>query len=242
MKNDSYSYLIVGNGKLSKHFQYLFSLKNISFKLWFRGSNESFELLCNEVEKILVLIKDDEIINFIEANKLLVDQKKIWIHCSGILSTSLAESAHPLMTFTDQLYEQTIYDTIPFITEKNRLTFNDLFPDLNNPNYQINTDDKILYHAFCVMSGNFTTILWKSFFEFLTLKDIPQSTAYTYLDSIIYNLKNDNSPLTGPIQRNDVNTIYQHLEALENHPLRNVYISFLEAYDQMKSERLLENN
>lgn len=242
MKNNSYSYLIVGNGKLSKHFQYLFAIKKISFKLWFRGSNESFESLCNEAEKILVLIKDDEILNFIEANKPSLDQNKIWIHCSGMLSTPLAESAHPLMTFTEILYDSEVYDSIPFITEKNRLTFEELFPDLNNPNYQIDSNDKILYHAFSVMSGNFTTILWQSFFDFLISKEIPQSVAYNYLDGIVNNLKNEKTPLTGPIQRNDVNTIFKHLESLENNPLRNVYISFLEAYDQMKSEGTLENN
>jgi predicted short-subunit dehydrogenase-like oxidoreductase (DUF2520 family) len=242
MKNNSYSYLIVGNGKLSKHFQYLFANKNISFKLWFRGSNESFESVCIEAEKILVLIKDDEILSFIEENKPLVDQKKIWIHCSGMLSTPLAESAHPLMTFNEKLFDSKEYDSIPFITEKNRSTFLELFPDLINPNFQIDSNDKILYHAFSVMSGNFTTILWKSFFNFLASRDIPHSTAYNYLNRIVNNLQNDNSPLTGPIQRNDVNTIYKHLEALENNPFRNVYISFLEVYDQMKSEMILENN
>ncbi|MBK7229252.1 MAG: DUF2520 domain-containing protein [Ignavibacteriales bacterium] len=242
MKNNSYSYLIVGNGKFSKHFQYLFAIKSISFKLWFRGSKESFESLCNEAEKILVLIKDDEIINFIEANRQFVDQPIIWIHCSGMISTPLAESAHPLMTFTDKLYEPQIYNSIPFITEKNRLSFKELFPDLNNPNFQIESQDKILYHAFSVMSGNFTTILWQCFFDFLTSRNIPQAIAYTYLDRIIHNLKDDNSPLTGPIQRKDVNTIYKHLEALENNPFRNVYISFLEAYDQIKTGAEIENN
>lgn len=242
MKNNSYSYLIVGNGKLSKHFQYLFTIKNISFKIWFRGSKESFKSLCDEAEKILVLVKDDEIINFIEENKQFVDQSKIWIHCSGMISTPLAESAHPLMTFTDKLYEPSIYDSIPFFTEKNRLAFNELFPLLNNPNYQIDPQDKILYHAFSVMSGNFTTILWQSFFEFLISRDIPQAITYTYLNGITQSLRNESSPLTGPIQRKDVNTIYKHLEALENHPLRDVYISFLEAYDRIKSEVTSENN
>jgi predicted short-subunit dehydrogenase-like oxidoreductase (DUF2520 family) len=242
MKNNSYSYLIVGNGKLSKHFQYLFSIKKISFKIWFRGSNESFESLCNEAEKIIVLIKDDEIVNFIETHKPLVDQNKIWIHCSGMLSTPLAESAHPLMTFTEKLYESEVYDSIPFITEKNRPSFRELFRDLNNPNSKIDSKDKILYHAYSVMSGNFTTILWQSFFDFLISKEIPQSIAYNYLDDIVHNLKNEKTPLTGPFKRNDVNTIYKHLEALENNPLRHVYISILEAYNQMKSERKFENN
>lgn len=189
MKNDKSSYLIVGNGNLSKHIQHLFTLKSISFKLWFRGSNKSFESLCNEAEKILVLIKDDEIINFIETYKPLVDQKLIWIHCSGALSTPMAESVHPLMTFNEELYDSEMYDSIPIITENNRPTFKELFPELINPNFQIDSSDKILYHAFSVMSGNFTSILWKSFFNFLTAKNIPQSTAYTYLDGIINNLK-----------------------------------------------------
>lgn len=72
-----------------------------------------------------------------------------------MLSTNLAESAHPLMTFPDNLYDLDVYEKIPFITERNRKSFKELFPKLNNPSFEIDPEDKILYHAYFVMSWEF---------------------------------------------------------------------------------------
>jgi len=240
--NIQYSYLIVGNGKLSKHFQNYFSLKNISYKVWTRSSEEAFQSIGQYAGSILVLIKDDELQNFIESNHKKLSTYKTWIHCSGMLSTSLAESVHPLMTFTDELYDLKNYESICFITEKGRKSFKELFPELKNSNYQIESSEKTLYHAFCVLSGNFTTMIWQFFFDYLKSKNLPESAAYLYLTAVTDNLKINSAPLTGPVQRNDNNTIKKHLESLSNHPVKNIYISFLEAYNKMKKEQVIENN
>lgn len=241
-KNQRYSYLIAGNGRLSKHFQKYFSLKNISFKVWSRSSEEPFQSISQSAKSILVLIKDDEIQNFLDDNYKKLSNDKIWIHCSGMLSTDLAESAHPLMSFTEELYSLKKYESITFITEKGRKSFSALFPQLNNTSYQIESGEKTLYHAFCVLSGNFTTMIWQFFFDYLKSKNIPESAAYLYLDTITDNLKNNSTPLTGPIQRNDKVTIQKHLESLSDHPVKNIYIAFLEAYDKMNKEKIIEND
>jgi len=240
--SDKYSYLIVGNGRLSKHFQRYFNLKNISFKIWTRNTKESLQSFGQNTGNVLVLIKDDEIKNFLESNSNTFTEEKNLIHCSGMLSTPLAESAHPLMTFTDELYTLQKYETITFITEKGRKSFNELFPELKNPSYEIEAIEKTLYHAYCVLSGNFTTIMWQFFFDYLNSRNIPESAAFPYLSAISENLMKDVQPLSGPIMRNDTKTIYNHLNVLEDHPLKNVYISFLEAYDKMKKGNMLENN
>ncbi len=241
-KNKQYSYLIVGNGRLSKHFQHYFSLKNISYRVWTRSSEDSFQSMGQSAKSILVLIKDDEIQNFLENNCNKLSESKTWIHCSGMLSTNLAESAHPLMSFTEELYSLEKYEAITFITEKGKKSFSELFPQLNNPNYQIESSEKTLYHAFCVLSGSFTTIIWQFFFDYLKSKNIPESAAYLYLETITENLKTNSAPLTGPIQRNDKSTIQKHLESLNDHPVKNIYIAFLEAYDKMNKEKIIENN
>jgi len=240
--SDKYSYLIVGNGRLSKHFQHYFQLKNISFKVWTRNSDESLQSYEKNAESILILIKDDEILNFLKDYSDTFSKSKNLIHCSGLLSTPLAESAHPLMTFADELYSLEKYESINFITEKGRLSFNELFPDLNNLSYAIESSEKTLYHAYCVLSGNFTSIMWKFFFDYLKSNNIPGAAAFPYLIATTENLMKASQPLSGPLIRNDSNTIYSHLEALENHPLRNLYISFLEAYDQIKNEKRNEDN
>lgn len=242
LKNKQYSYLIVGNGKLSKHFRHYFNLKNISYLIWTRKSKESFESISKHVARILVLIKDDEIQKFISTNQDKVTKDKIWIHCSGMLSTPLADSSHPLMTFTDELYDLVIYENISFITEKGRKNFKELFPDLANPHYEIESDKKILYHAYCVLSGNFTTIMWQFFFDFLEKNNIPKTAAYPYLSATTENLINLTTPLTGPIQRNDINVISEHLKSLNNLPLKNVYESLLIAYSKWNKEHTIENN
>ena len=240
--SDKYSYLIVGNGRLSKHFQHYFQLTNISYKVWTRNSDESLQSYEKNAESILILIKDDEILNFLKDYSDTFSKNKNLIHCSGLLSTPLAESAHPLMTFADELYSLEKYESITFITEKGRKSFNDLFPELNNSAYTIESSVKTLYHAYCVLSGNFTTLIWKFFFDYLKSNNIPSSAAYSYLVATTENLRKTSQPLSGPLIRNDTNTIFNHLEALENHPLRNLYISFLEAYDHMKNETFDENN
>lgn len=240
--NNQYSYLIAGNGKLSKHFQHYFSLLGISFKVWTRQLTVSFDSLAQYAESILILIKDDEIENFLQQFKTKTLEPKNWIHCSGMLSTPLAESAHPLMTFTDELYALKKYESITFITEKGRKIFSELFPQLKNPNYEIESGEKTLYHAFCVLSGNFTTLMWHFFFDYLKSKNIPEKAAHLYLRTITENLISKSDPLSGPIQRNDINTINKHLESLNGHPLKNIYISFLETYDKMIKEKMLEND
>lgn len=116
------------------------------------------------LKKILVLIKDDEIEKFISEKKSGILQDKIFVHFSGLLSIPDAESVHPLITFGENLYDPVTYSKITFITEAGRKSFRELFPELSNPSFQIPAEHKALYHAYCVMSGNFTTILWKSFF------------------------------------------------------------------------------
>lgn len=238
--NFRYSYLIVGNGKLSKHFQRYFSLKNISFSVIDRNTIRNFSLLSSLSQKILVLINDDQIEDFILTHKNETEKGKLWIHCSGALSLDSAESAHPLMTFTNELYDLATYEKIPFIVEEGKKSFNELFPQLNNPAYSIKSEDKILYHTLCVVCGNFTTILWKYFFEFLKSKGIPQDAAYEFLRFTSSNLMLSNDPLTGPIKRNDKKIIESHLRALDGLVLKDVYMAMLELYDEMNKEKQFE--
>jgi hypothetical protein len=84
--------------------------------------------------------------------------------------------------------------------------------------------------------------MWQFFFDFLKSNNIPSSAAFPYLIATTENLMKTLQPLSGPLIRNDSNTISKHLEVLENHPLKNLYLSFLEAYDHMKKENQYEDN
>ncbi|AFH47778.1 Hypothetical protein IALB_0064 [Ignavibacterium album JCM 16511] len=208
--------------------------------VWTRSSSESFDRLARQSEKVLVLIKDDEIGKFIFEKKSGVLKNKIFIHFSGLLSLPDAESAHPLITFGENLYDPETYSKITFITEAGRKSFRELFPELSNTSFQIPAEQKALYHAFCVMSGNFTTILWQSFFDYLNKLSIPKESSYLYLQKIAENIATSDNPLTGPLQRKDIKTISRHLEALEDDPMKNIYLSFVEFYDSKLKEKIFE--
>jgi predicted short-subunit dehydrogenase-like oxidoreductase (DUF2520 family) len=239
-QQNKYPYLIVGNGRLSKHFQHYFSLKGISFNTWVRQSKQSFITSASEADKIMVLVNDDSIESFIKKYKREELSRKKWIHCSGLLSTPIAESAHPLMSFTNELYDLDFYESIIFITEKNRKGFGELFPELPNHSYKIDTNEKAKYHAMCVISGNLTSFVWKIFFDYLQKQGIPSEAAYTYLNAITGNLIRSKEPVTGPFQRNDKKVINKHLDALNGQPLRELYVAFESSFRRMMKENSIE--
>jgi len=225
-------YLIVGNGKTAKHISRYFELLSIPFNSWNRNESILFEKKVTGEKKILLPISDDQIEKFIEEHKSKVNSQILWIHFSGVLPTTLAESAHPLFTFHNSLYDLETYKSIPFITEKGRKTFYELFPELPNASYEIEASQKSLYHAWCSIAGNFTSILWAEFFNRLENKfHLPKETAFPYLKQVATNtLANPNS-LTGPLVRGDKETIQKHLETLRDDDFYKIYNSFKELYE-----------
>ena len=95
--------------------------------------------------------------------------------------------------------------------------------------YEDAKDEKAYYHALCVMSGNFTTIIWSKLFKELESRlNIPKEAAFTYLNSIALNLQiNHRDALTGPLIRGDSKTINQNLAALENDSFLPIYQIFI---------------
>ncbi|MBU1096779.1 MAG: DUF2520 domain-containing protein [Bacteroidetes bacterium] len=230
----SAGYLIVGNGRLSKHFCRYFDLQGIRYKRWSRNSNLSFKELSSDINKILLLVSDDQIESFIKTNSSLALNTVIWIHCSGALSTPLAESAHPLMTFSHELYDLNTYRRVTFVTERGRSDFNLLFPELPNNSVNIDPIQKTYYHAWCSIAGNFTSIIWSEFFRRLEKEmGINRREAHLYLEKVMQNLKTNSDPLTGPIARKDIVTIEKHLSALKNDQFIEVYKSFLKVADKI---------
>jgi predicted short-subunit dehydrogenase-like oxidoreductase (DUF2520 family) len=111
--------------------------------------------------------------------------------------------------------------------------FPEVFPQLENPHFEIETSKKPLYHSLCVMSGNFTTLLWNKVFESFKEKlDLPPEVLIPYMQKITENLKdhltkNLSTPLSGPLQRKDIKTIQSNLDALKEDDYLEVYKSFV---------------
>lgn len=228
------TYGIVGKGRLAGHLLHYFRLKNMHVVQWYRGQTRTPQQALAQANIILVLINDDEIESFIKQNKWL--QNKILIHCSGSLVTKYAQGFHPHFNFTQQLYKEETYEKIPFVVEKGKYKFQEIFPQLSNASYEIAKKDRPLYHALCVMSGNFPTILWQSCNRtYMKKLKLPDAFFASYIQNCVDQFVEDpENALTGPLARNDKKTIQKNLKALKEHPLEAVYKTFVKQYPKLK--------
>ncbi|MCB0350498.1 MAG: DUF2520 domain-containing protein [Bdellovibrionales bacterium] len=220
-------YLIVGDGRLAKHFAHYFSILNIPHLSWSRKSTKPLTDLLPHCERVLLLISDKAIAPFVESHPALLEKKLI--HCSGLMTFPFAESAHPLNTFGSELYSRECYLNTPFILESGRALFADILPGLHNPHYYMPAEKKPLYHSLCVMAGNFTTLLWQNTFEaFENELHLPKEALLPFLEKIAFNLENSpREALTGPISRGDTQTLIRNLDALHNRAEQALYYAFL---------------
>lgn len=223
--------LIIGNGKMAQHFGHYLSLLRVDYCQWSRN-NQTPNLLKTFIDAstvIILLISDSSLKNFIDSYPCI--RLKPLIHFSGALFIEGVQAAHPLMTFHDALYDFETYKRIPFILERgvrNRLYF------LPNAFFEIPAESKAYYHMLCVLSGNFTAILWKKFFnELETRFQLPSVVGEPYLKQIMSNiLKNPDKAITGPLVRNDTETLNRHLEALQNDDFKLIYQSFVSLFEK----------
>lgn len=230
-------YLIIGNGRVARHFQYYFSLLKLSFSTWNRAQSiEKLQYLLTQVSHIFILINDHAIDLFCQTYCQKIPA--YCIHFSGSHHSPYAFGAHPLMTFNEGLYTLVDYQAIPFVMDEDTPAFAELFPGLSNRNIRLNKELKAKYHALCVMSGNFGCLLWhKLFHTFEQEFNLPASIAYPYLRQQMQNLMVDaKTALTGPLVRGDTATLTKNIKALENDPFQKIYLSFIECYQEVKNE------
>ena len=231
-------YLIVGRGRLAKHLSYYFLSLDITHDIWDRKmSTDLLKEYVQNVDIVLLAIPDDSIEAFVDSNKDFLTGKTI-IHFSGSLVTEKAYGCHPLMTFAEDLYEPEFYKTILFCLDEGIPDFNELFPQLLNPHIKIPADLKPFYHSLCVLANNFTCLLWQKFYD-------EMNTAFgakpEHLDSFLKKttsniLKDHKTCLTGPLVRDDMKTIKKNLDSLQLDPFKQVYKSFVDAYNKTKKD------
>ena len=224
--------LIVGNGKMATHFGHYLSLLGVNYSQWSRNHPEiPLESLFQHSTLTVLLISDSSIENFIQRHPFL--KTKPVVHFSGALSIHGIYSAHPLMTFSQNLYDLDFYKQIPFILETAQENHLDFLP---NAFYEISPELKSYYHMLCVLSGNFTCILWQKFFsEFQTTFNLPKQVGELYLQQITQNIIQDhNTALTGPLIRNDSDTIRKHLNALETDEFKDIYQAFVTLFENRR--------
>ncbi|HRE32648.1 MAG TPA: DUF2520 domain-containing protein [Candidatus Berkiella sp.] len=265
-------YLVIGNGRMARHFCHYLSLLNLPFQTWNRRQYDELSLqqALLTASHVVVLINDAAIESFAqrwqtrqiyprsggerssnrsvhkvhdycenrEANNTedssVKDLSQVWVHFSGQKTISKVFGCHPLMTFTHQLYDLPTYQSVPFILTDNAISFSDLLPKLPNQSQLISADLKTFYHALCVISGNFTCLVWQKFFHELTETfQIPHTIAVPYFKQIMQNILTDpTNCLTGPLVRGDKPTIGAHLKALQNDDFSSIYQAVLHYFTE----------
>ncbi|QEN04518.1 DUF2520 domain-containing protein [Thiospirochaeta perfilievii] len=228
-------YGLVGNGLLANHLKKFLDLEGIEYLHWSRKENQEnpWEIL-KECRIVLIVIKDSNIENFISQNPKL--KEKTLVHFSGSITVDGTYGFHPLMTFGEDLYSLESYREIPFIGCETIEKFREIFPELKNCYYTIDKSQKELYHALCVIGGNFTTILWQKVIDGFTddLK-LPKKVLNPYLNQVCTNIMTDHvNALTGPIKRGDKLTIKKNISALKDRSWKRVYKMFNSIYKGRK--------
>lgn len=226
MKTPTYG--LIGRGRVATHLGRYLELEGLGHLSWHRGMDDA-ESVLDDADVILLAVSDDAIAGFPAHHPALRDRPLV--HFSGSLVVDGVIGLHPLMTFGPELYDLETYRSIPFITERGRPGFRDVFPSLANPSLAISPELKPLYHALCVLAGNFTTILWnKAMRDFEDRLSLPRELLRPYLERTAINaLRLGSAALTGSLARGERGTIERDLEGLEGDAFRSVYLAVAEA-------------
>jgi len=191
----------------------------------------------NSSDVIFITTPDDSIEKTCQQ---LIDNKGIRtnstiFHCSGSLSSNVLSYAqkkgihigsfHPLQSFPTTHLEPNPFKDIYISIEGNpeAITIGKKLANDLNANYvKISTNEKKLYHAAAVVASNYMVTLLDMARQLNIKAGISENLALTVLKPLISgtlkNIDNQGIPkaLTGPISRGDVNTIKNHLQAIQD--------------------------
>ena len=178
---------------------------------------------------VFITVTDDKIEKI--SKKIKFKQSGVVFHCSGVLSSKVLNSVngktgsfHPVQSFS-KFFEKNPFENIVIGIESSDKEVKKIGAEiakklLGTP-FFIKTEDKILYHTSCCVAANYFTTLIDFAFSLLKETNINEKTAHKILFPLLYasleNAKNlgAKKALTGPILRNDVETIKKHIEAIK---------------------------
>jgi predicted short-subunit dehydrogenase-like oxidoreductase (DUF2520 family) len=185
---------------------------------------------------IIISVQDKKISDTVrEIAKLNVDLAgKIFFHTSGSETSSvftdagidkdMSASFHPIQTFMELSMEnKQLLSNIYFGLEGGEYAINiatEMVSALKSKCIIIPKDKKQLYHTACVVSSNFLVTLLNVAAEFSSSVGIDKSEMFNVfrpiIEKTIFNISESGlvNSLTGPFERNDVQTISKHLDSI----------------------------
>ncbi len=234
---DRPTYGLIGRGRVATHMAHYLQLEQQSCVRWHREETSTPEEALAEADVILAAVNDDALETFFECHPF--HREKVSIHFSGSRTLKGVAGLHPLMTFGPELYDIETYRSIPFIEEEGGIRFHEAFPALKNPTRALRPELKPLYHALCVLGGNFTTLLWsKVFGDFEDRLGLPREILLPYLKQVSLNTADSGrNALTGSLARGDRETVRIDLEALAGDPFEGIFRAFIDVFDNQEANR-----
>lgn len=244
-------YALLGNGRLATHLRTYFAALKLPFVCWSRCGAPQANTLAEiadprlrlhqtlkAADVALVLLSDTVIAPFVADCTDITNDHNLtlnWVHCAASVVTKQALCAHPLMTFSYQPYPLATYRNMAFACA-DPVLFSRLFPMLPNTVFALSPQNQPLYHALCVMAGNFPQVLWQQCQNRFDALDVPREALAVYLRQVLENfLAQPNNALTGPLARGDTASIERNLSTLEDagHTAQaDLYRAFVRLHEQ----------
>jgi predicted short-subunit dehydrogenase-like oxidoreductase (DUF2520 family) len=155
------------------------------------------------------------------------------IHFSGVRVIKGLPGYHPLYSFPAAPLEPAAFGRIAIAREPDAAPFAALLPGADNPEFVVRDEDRALYHALAVVSGNFAAHLWNETASAFAARLGPNAgeVMAAYFDSVVARFRESPfASLTGPVARRDAATVTANLKALSGEPrLETLYRAFLES-------------
>lgn len=224
--------LLIGSGRLAKHLQHWNSLLAQPNELicWDRTQNtEKLNSYLSKSSLVWLAISDSSLEKFYD--EFLKDSQLKVVHFSGAFSHPKMLCAHPLMSFPHSFLPAEVYPQIHFAVNGTE-SLSGTLPGFTNSFTVLNTQDKSLYHALCVLAGNFPQLLWNEVASQMSKMNLPPEALDLYIRQITENyLLSKEKAITGPIVRRDYSTIEKNISALENtQKLNHIYTTFTKEF------------
>lgn len=235
-------HLLIGSGRISRHFERYFSLLEIPFTVWKKPRELSRDLLRGVVPThVWFLVSDSAILSvardFEELFRELASGEDVLrLHASGASVIAEVRGVHPLMTFGPSVYELADYQRFPFVIEHlhDGLSAATVLGGLPNVAVLLDAEKKPLYHALVSMSANFPSLLWAEVFQkFESDLGLPRDLLAPLLFQSLANvLRSGSAAVTGPLVRGDHLTVRNHKSALEG----TAFVPLYEAFENFFTE------
>ncbi|HEY1047045.1 MAG TPA: Rossmann-like and DUF2520 domain-containing protein [Bacteroidia bacterium] len=206
----------------------------LASKLGTEFSQDNNDLL--KADLILLCIKDDEIVNFVD--QIPKSFNGIVAHCAGSVNIqSLGNHLHKAVIYPLQsLKGKTDKSTVPFLIEVSANEVTDSIKHVMEKcsvSYTwVNSEKRANYHLAAVFVNNFTNAIIGAAEKISINRELEMNLLFPLMNKTFYQVIEGGSAIqnqTGPALRNDQVTMASHLKQLEGDPeLQKLYIAVSE--------------